>query len=165
MLISRLGVLYSMAAANMDTEMVLPNLLKKNVNLMSLAYNAHTNLRGVEISTSWLSEDHPFTSRIRWWSRANAPGFSVFQKIRAHARMKWSWNSRWWYDRFHPRRSSAASASRHRSIRLNPALSSAGGAPGCPALAPGITPRKRCRLVSRMVRRRRSASWASKTRW
>jgi len=26
MLISRLGVLYSIAAANMDTEMVLPNL-------------------------------------------------------------------------------------------------------------------------------------------
>ena len=165
MLISRLGVLYSMAAANMETEMVLPNLLNKHVKHMRLPCKTQTHLRGVEMRISWLSEDHPFTSRIRWWSRANAPGFSVFQKIRAHARMKWSWNSRWWYDRLHPRRSSAASASRHRSMRLNPALSSASGAPGCPAFAPGTTPRKRCRLVSRMVRSIRSASWDSKTRW
>lgn len=59
-------------------------------------------LRGVDISTSWLSDDHPLDSRMRWWSRANVPGFSVFQKIRAHARMKWSWNSRWWNERFQP---------------------------------------------------------------
>ena len=125
-----------------------------------------TCLRGVEISTSWLSEAHPFTSRIRWWSRANAPGLSVFQKMRAHARMKWSWNSRWWYDRFHPCRSSAASASRHSSIRLNPGLSSGPAAAAPPARRlPGVTPRYRCRLVRRIVRSLCSASLASWISW
>ena len=52
-------------------------------------------LRGVEIRTSWLRDAQPLDSSIRWWSRAKVPGFSVFQNIRAHARMKWSWNSRW----------------------------------------------------------------------
>ena len=70
MLISRFGVLKSMAAANIETEMVFPKR------------------RGVDMSTSWLSEAHPLDSRIRWWSRANVPGFSVFQKMRAHARIK-----------------------------------------------------------------------------
>ena len=66
---------------------------------------------------------HPFASRIRWWSRANAPAGSVFQKIRADARMNWSWNCRWWKDRFHPCRSSASRAARHSAIRRNPLLS------------------------------------------
>jgi len=72
MLISSWGVLYSIAAANIDTDIVFPNRL------------------GVEMSTSWLKWGHPFASRIRWWSLANVPGFSVFQKILAHARIKWS---------------------------------------------------------------------------
>ena len=76
MLISRFGVLYSMAAANMDTEMVLPKR------------------RGVDTSTSCVSDAQPLLSRISWWSRANCPGASVFQKMRAHALMNWSWNSR-----------------------------------------------------------------------
>jgi hypothetical protein len=67
-----------MAAANMETANVLPKRL------------------GVEINTSCDRLDHPFASKMRWWSRANVPGFSVFQKMRAHARMKLSWNSRWW---------------------------------------------------------------------
>ena len=93
MLISRLGVLYSIAAANMETEMVLPNLPRAAIKSRPCPHPSAARracLRGVDMSTSWLSEDHPFTSRIRWWSLANAPGLSVFQKMRAHARMKWS---------------------------------------------------------------------------
>ena len=70
--ISRLGQLYSMAAANMLTEIVLPNRL------------------GVETSTSCDRWSHPLTSSILWWSLANTPCFSRFQKIRAHAQMKLS---------------------------------------------------------------------------
>jgi hypothetical protein len=100
--ISRFGQLYSIAAANMLTEMVLPNR------------------RGVDTSTSCDRWSQPLTSRIRWWSLANTPCGSRFQKMRAHARMKLSWNMRWWNDRSHPRRSIASSACRHRSIRRNP---------------------------------------------
>ena len=66
-----------MAAANMLTEMVLPKR------------------RGVETSTSWARWSQPLTSRIFGWSLANVPYFSFFQKMRAHARMKLSWNMRW----------------------------------------------------------------------
>lgn len=70
--ISRFGQLYSMAAANMLTEMVLPNRL------------------GVDTSTSPDRLSHPFASRIFWWSLANVPCGSRFQKIRAHALIKLS---------------------------------------------------------------------------
>ena len=92
------------AAANMLTEMVLPNR------------------RGVEISTSCDRLSHPLRSRIDWCARANAPGASVLKKIRAHARMKFSWNIRWWKLLCHPSRSIASSASRHSRIRANPSL-------------------------------------------
>lgn len=65
-----------MAAANMLTEMVLPNL------------------RGVETRTSWAKWSQPLTSKIFWWSFANVPCGSFFQKMRAQARMKLSWNIR-----------------------------------------------------------------------
>lgn len=61
-----------MAAANMLTEIVFPNR------------------RGVETSTSCDRWSQPFTSRIFWWSLANVPCGSRFQKILAHARMKLS---------------------------------------------------------------------------
>jgi hypothetical protein len=59
-----------MAAANMDTANVLPNR------------------RGVDTSISWDRWSQPFDSRIFWWFRANVPGGSVFQNMRAHARIK-----------------------------------------------------------------------------
>ena len=65
-----------MAAENMLTEIVFPKRL------------------GVDTSTSCERWSHPFTSRIRWWSLANVPWGSRFQKMRAHARMKLSWNMR-----------------------------------------------------------------------
>lgn len=69
--------LNSTAAANMLTEMVLPNR------------------RGVEMSTSCDRLSHPLRSSTAWCARANAPGGSVLKKTRAQHRMKWSWNSRW----------------------------------------------------------------------
>ena len=86
---SMVGQLNIMAAANVDTEMVFPNLL------------------GVEIRTSWLRLDHPFISRSVVWARAKLPGGSRLKKILLHARMYCSWNCFWWYDRCHPHRSSA----------------------------------------------------------
>ena len=86
----------------MLTEMVLPNRL------------------GVETSTSWDRWSQPLTSSIRWWSFANSPCFSRFQKILAHARMKLSWNMRWWNDRCHPRLSRASSPCLHFCMRWNP---------------------------------------------
>jgi len=50
----------------------------------------------VDTRISWLRWSHPFISRIFWWFLAKDPGGSVFQKIRAQARMKLSWKSRWW---------------------------------------------------------------------
>jgi len=94
-----------MAAANMLTEMVFPNRL------------------GVDTSTSCDRWSHPFTSRIFWWSLANVPCGSRFQKIRAHARIKLSWNMRWWNERCHPRRSSASSPCLHFCMRWNPLCS------------------------------------------
>lgn len=70
--ISRLGQLYSMAAANMLTEIVFPNR------------------RGVDTSTSCDRWSQPLTSSIFWWSLANTPCFSRFQKILAQALMKLS---------------------------------------------------------------------------
>jgi hypothetical protein len=52
------------------------------------------HLLGVDTRISWERWSHPFISRIFWWSLANDPGFSVFQKMRAHARMKLSWKRR-----------------------------------------------------------------------
>jgi hypothetical protein len=48
--------------------------------------------------------------------------------------MKFSWNIRWWKDRFHPCRSMASSASRHCCIRANPSR----------ARAPDRDSRNRC---------------------
>ena len=92
------------AAANMLTEMVLPNR------------------RGVEISTSCERLSHPLRSRIDWCARANAPGASVLKKIRAHALIKLSWNMRWWKLLCHPMRSIVSSATLHSWIRANPSL-------------------------------------------
>jgi len=61
-----------MAAANMLTEMVFPKR------------------RGVDTSTSWDRWSHPLISRIFWWSLANWPCGSRFQKMRAQDRMKLS---------------------------------------------------------------------------
>lgn len=97
--ISRFGQLYSMAAANMLTEMVLPNRL------------------GVETRTSCDRWSHPLTSRILWWSFANVPWGSRFQKMRAHALIKLSWNIRWWNERCHPLLSIASSPCRHLCMR------------------------------------------------
>ena len=72
------GAEKSMAAANIETDMVFPKR------------------RGVEIRISCDSVSHPFTSRIVWWARWNVPAGSVLKKMRAHARMKFSWNFRWW---------------------------------------------------------------------
>ena len=47
-------------------------------------------LLGVDTRISWDRWSHPFISKIFWWSRAKAPGGSVFQKILAHARIKLS---------------------------------------------------------------------------
>jgi len=124
-----------MAAANMLTEMVLPNR------------------RGVETSTSCDRWSHPCTSRIFWWSLANTPCFSRFQKMRAHARMKLSWNMRWWKERCQPRRSSASRACRHRRMRWNPLHS---------LLA--VNDRQFSSAVRRVPRRRFSASFSRVTR-
>jgi hypothetical protein len=78
MLISTPGALYSMAAANMLTLIVLPKR------------------RGVLMSTSCWMWLQLFRLRISHCSRENLPAASLFQKMRAHARMKSSWNSRWW---------------------------------------------------------------------
>ncbi len=102
--ISTARALYTSAAANMLTEMVLPNR------------------RGVEISTSCDRLSHPLRSRIDWCARAKAPAASVLKKIRAHARMKLSWNIRWWKLLCHPMRSIVSSATRHSSIRVKPSL-------------------------------------------
>ncbi len=101
-----------MAAANMLTEMVLPNR------------------RGVDTRTSCARWSQPLTSRIFWWSLAKVPCFSFFQKIRAHARMKLSWNIRWWNERCQPRRSMASSPCRHFCMRWKP-LHSSGRSPVC----------------------------------
>eukprot|EP00961_Rhodomonas_salina_P297539 3937303-Rhodomonas_salina.1 len=82
------------------------------------------NLRGVEISTSCGSESQPCISRIFWCARLNAPGPSCLKKIRAHARMYWSWKTFWWYDRSQPRRSRASSALRHAWILAKPFIPS-----------------------------------------
>jgi hypothetical protein len=94
----------SIAAANMLTEMVFPNLL------------------GVDIRISWLSVSHPLRSRIFWWARANAPGGSILKKTRALARMKLSWKTRWWYERLHPSVSSTFSACRQSAMRVKPSF-------------------------------------------
>jgi len=78
MLISTPGALYSIAAPNMLTLIVLPKR------------------RGVLIRTSCWMWLQLFLRRISHCSRENLPGASRFQKIREHARMKSSWNRRWW---------------------------------------------------------------------
>lgn len=78
----------------------------------------------METRTSCDRLSHPFASRIFWWSLANCPCFSVFQKTRAHDRMKLSWNILWWKDLAQPRRSMASSAPLHFLILLNPSLTS-----------------------------------------
>lgn len=100
--ISRFGQLYSIAAANMLTDMVFPKRL------------------GVDTRTSPDRLSHPFASRIFWWSRAKAPCGSRFQKILAHALIKLSWNIRWWNERCHPRLSIASSPCLHFCMRWNP---------------------------------------------
>jgi len=67
MLISTLGAPHIIAAANIETEIVFPKR------------------RGVLISTSCARCSQPFTSSTLWWSRANCPAGSCFQKHRVHA--------------------------------------------------------------------------------
>tara|TARA_B100001758_G_scaffold247398_2_gene265070 strand:+ start:2603 stop:2824 length:222 start_codon:yes stop_codon:yes gene_type:complete len=64
---STLGALKSMAAANMETEMVLPKR------------------RGVEMSTSDARLSHEFACRMCWCSRAKLPAGSVLKNVLVHA--------------------------------------------------------------------------------
>jgi len=89
-----------MAAANMDTLIVLPKR------------------RGVLMSTSCARCSHEFSCSTCWWQRAKLPGGSIFQKVRVHALRKSSWNCRWWKLRFQPVVSSRASALRHSRMRI-----------------------------------------------
>ena len=61
-----LGAEKIIAAANMDTLIVLPKRL------------------GVETRISWGVESHPFSSSTRLWFLAKAPGPSRLKKMRAH---------------------------------------------------------------------------------
>lgn len=102
MLTSTLAALKIMAAANMLTLMVLPNL------------------RGVLISTSWARWFQPFFSRMAWWSLANWPLPSTFQKTLAVACMKASWNFFWKKDLSQPCLSMHDRASLQASILVKP---------------------------------------------
>ena len=74
--ISTPGAEKMIAAANMDTLIVLPKR------------------RGVDTRISCGVESHPFTSSTRLWLRANAPGPSRLKKMRAHDLRYSSWNRR-----------------------------------------------------------------------
>lgn len=93
---------YIRLAANMDTEIVLPNL------------------RGVLIRISWLRLFQLLISKIFWNARWNAPCPSALKNTLAHAAMNASWNLHWKKLRFHPARSIASSPARHLAIRVNP---------------------------------------------
>ncbi len=71
----------------------------------------------MRISCARLSQ--PFRSRMAWWARAKDPGGSGLKKTRAHARMKLSWNMRWWKERWYLT-SSASSAFLQSCMRLKP---------------------------------------------
>ena len=93
-----------MAAANMDTEMVLPKR------------------RGVLTRISCGVLSHELISRRRLWERANAPGPSRLKKTRAQLLRYSSWKRRWWKERCQPLRSSASRARRHFCMRLMPSM-------------------------------------------
>ena len=67
MLSSTLGAANSMAAANMETEMVLPKR------------------RGVEMRTSEARLFHELARRISACCCAKVPGFSILKNVRVHA--------------------------------------------------------------------------------
>lgn len=83
-------------------------------------YSNMTCLRGVEIKISCARLSQPFQSSMAWCALAKVPCGSVLKNTRAHARMKFSWNIRWWKLRCHPFLSRASRASLHACIRAKP---------------------------------------------
>jgi len=92
------------AATKRQTEMVLPKR------------------RGVEMRISWWMLVHVLSSRMRGYDCEKKPGGSVLNRTRTTALMKRSWNTRWWYERSQPPRSSALSALRRFSRRSKPLM-------------------------------------------